>query len=198
MYESIDGLSEMLRGSWSKFCKDFRNACLNNKKYTKIDTNLDPKAFLVHIIHAIQDWGLFEDYMGISHPDNKRLFRKTRRRDIDPTAWTTYVGIKSVDLTRYLGTKFNNDNYRISEEIAKIHNRKENSIFLRKFDTYCCNIQGEIAPSSGKRKIKNDEHDFIIDLNNKILLFYTLLTHTRGRVFLPHSNSFACMLVSKS
>ena len=173
IYESIDGLAEILRGklqtkykgNWSTFCKDFNYVCRGNKKCTNLDPSLDPKAFIAHIIHALQDWGLFKDYMGISFLDNKRLFRKASRRVDDPIAYATYVATKSVDLTRFLYRKFNNDNTLISEEISKIHLRKDNVIFLRKFDTDCCNIKGSNAPSSGKRKEQNDNHDeFITDI----------------------------------
>ena len=93
------------------------------------------------------------------------IFRRVKKKQNDPN-YDTYIATKSSILTNYLDRKFNNDNQLILEEISKIKLRKENVVFLRKFDTDCCRIKGDKVPSKGKRKRENEKHDdFIEELN---------------------------------
>ena len=178
VYELIDGLCEIMRsklntkygGNWANFCKDFRHVCQGKKTCTTLPGHRDEKAFIAHITHTLQDWGLFQDYLNIPASRRNDIFRKVR----DPprrngVEYIRYIGTEIGMLSYFLGVKFNNDRDSIANEVSKIHLRKENVVFLRKFDTDCCKIRGDSAPSAGERKERNDNHDdFIEDLEHVI------------------------------
>ena len=172
IYELIDGFCEIMRsrlktkynGSWLNFCKDFKHVCKGKTTCTTLPGQTNEKRFIAHITHTLQDWGLFQDYLNIPQSRRNEIFRKIR----DPprrksTDYLQYMIKESITLTSFLEGKFNNDKDAIKSEVSKIILRKDNVVFLRKFDTDCCNISGESAPSSGIRKARNKIHDDFID-----------------------------------
>ena len=191
VYELIDGFCEIMRsrlktkynGSWSNFCKDFKHVCKSKTTTcTKLPGQTNEKRFIAHITHTLQDWGLFQDYLNISQSRRNNIFRKIKdppkRKSSD---YLQYMIRESITLTSFLESKFNNDKDAIANEVSKIILRKDNVVFLRKFDTDCCKITGESAPSSGIRKSRNSIHDdFIDDLEHVI---NGLVSHYKVPVF---------------
>ena len=179
LYNLIDAFCEIMcsilhnqkyRGDWTKFCKDFRHFCQGGKKCTTLPGNMKQKTFIAHITHTLQDWGLFGDYMNIPESRRNRIFsliknppkRKSRE-------YTDYIAVETGILGVFLTEKSNGNREDINNEISKIVERKKNVAFLRKFDTDCCNIKGDFAPSDGERKEINDKHDdFIKNLETVI------------------------------
>ena len=178
VYNLIDHFCEVMRsklnrkyhGDWGKFCKDFRHFCQGKKTCTTLPGYTKEKAFIAHITHTLQDWGLFGDYLNILGSRRNEIFRLIK----DPPkresrAYTDYIAREAVILTIFLTEKFNGNREDINNEISKILIRKDNVVFLRQFDTDCCKIKGDFAPSGGERKERNDNHDdFIEDLETVI------------------------------
>ena len=178
VYTLIDAFCEVMRsklnrkyrGDWANFCKDFRHFCQGEKTCTALPGYTKEKAFIAHITHTLQDWGLFGDYLNIPGSRRNEIFRLIK----DPPkresrVYTDYIGKEIGILAVFLERKFKSDTENINNEISKIIERKDNVVFLRQFDTDCCKIKGDFAPSGGERKERNDNHDdFIEDLETVV------------------------------